>query len=48
MTTPQPDNDDRLTRFETAIVVACLLFSLAVAVGIVWLILQAIRWLMEI
>jgi hypothetical protein len=42
MTAPQPDRD-RLTRFETAIVLACLLYGLAVAVGIVWLLMRIVR-----
>jgi hypothetical protein len=42
MTAPQPDRD-RLTRFETAIVAACLLYGLAVAVGIVWMLMRIVR-----
>jgi hypothetical protein len=42
MTAPQPDRD-RLTRFETAIVAACLLYGLAVAVGIVWMLMRICR-----
>jgi hypothetical protein len=42
MTAPQPDRD-RLTLFETAIVLACLLYGLAVAVGVVWLLMRIVR-----
>lgn len=49
MAAPQPtDQDQPLTPFETAVVIACFVYGIAAAVGIVWLIIQAARWLLEV